>query len=743
MREGKMNKKMIFIVTTITGLAWLLSSCAGAPANPITSEPTNTPIPSPTPVPPTETAIPPTKTAVPSATPPPVDPKLLSDIEEMIANEGQADPEVIDSIVKRVGEDPSAVVASILPKLSAGNLSESTQVVYAWVLGLAQDPAGIDPLVVLVKDSNSNWVKRNCFYSLGSIGGEKASEGMISILDDTTDKELRYEMLNVLASMQYESALPLMGEILEVDPNQEFWKPIFIFGKMGDLGVPYLLDKINDDDVNVRANSISQLGQLLIAPEAAQPLREHYWVEEDLGIRGLILSSLEMIAPDLETMQRFSEEVINKEKDPDLVNYAQETIDSLPDMRTRIDSFISEKNISAVDFKAAYKALYDNYGHGEKESLASASTLADEAQLKKLRERILQRDSDEALYDYFEVNEIIRLNRLAQAVAEQEGKPWEAEPTAPPPVGSRYLPNPSQEISGVWLQDIIFSPDGKLIANNGLDGVEIYDATTYEYKHTLEGYYSDLAFSPNGKQLAVSHTTEGEVWLSLWDLGAPEVKNILSRESDAFFSNFILYNPDDHILAWGIGSELLLLDTVSEKLLNDQPNLLELQTQSAIFSPDGKTLVICCSQSSIVLWDMQENKVAGEIEDAGPVDAFVIAAGESLLIGFDRETRKIHQWDLESLRSDKTSIDLVEIDNTYLGDFSFSPDGLLWAVSCSNEELNPRNILVVYDVMSGELLGSIECYLQCSSVAFNPNGNNLTVTTPGNVLTWKMNSLSK
>jgi hypothetical protein len=59
-----MNKKTIYILITICGLTWLLTSCAGTPAEPVTLEPTNTPLSSSSPVPLTETAAP-TQTATP------------------------------------------------------------------------------------------------------------------------------------------------------------------------------------------------------------------------------------------------------------------------------------------------------------------------------------------------------------------------------------------------------------------------------------------------------------------------------------------------------------------------------------------------------------------------------------------------------------------------------------------------------------------------------------------------------
>lgn len=762
-----MNKKMIFIVTTITGLAWLISSCAGEPANPVTSEPTDTPQPSPTPVPPTETAIPPTETAFPSATPPPIDPELLADLEDMIANIEEVESDLIDSIIERVMENPSSVVASIVPKLGDSKQSESALAVYAWVLGVTQNPAVIDPLVELAKDTTSTWVKSNCIRSIGSLGGEQAGQGLLSLLEQITDKDQRYEILNILAGMQYEPALPMMGEILAVDPNQEFWKPIFIFGKMGDLGVPYLLDKIDDDDVNIRTNSISQLGQLLTAPEAAQPLQEHYWVEEDPGIRGLILSSLEMIAPDLETMRSFAEEVINKEKDPDLVNYAQETIDSLPDMRTRIDSFISEKNISSVDFKAAYNALYDNYGYGDKKSLANTSTFEDEAKLKKLREKILQRDSDEALYDYFEVNEIIRLNRLAQAVAEQEGKPWEAwptatpeppktpEPTAPPPLGSKLLPPPAHSIPGHWYA-LAVSPNSKQIAVSGDEGIEIFDATTLDRIHYFDqfdlGYITEIAFSPDGKKLAFIHSPFFEDLpdsLTVLDIDTPQT-TLLGIEPDEplAFTIYLEYNPNGRVLVWGIWSYenediLRFFDSESGALLENQPDIPALNIQSGAFSSDGKLLGICCSGEAIILWDMQENSVIGEIPGAGKIgDLFFTPDGKSLM-GRDGESQQIYSWDLGTLKPNQLPDDFAfnPIEYDY-GDFSFSPDGRFMSACYMGLGDIGEHAFVVFDAQTGEpIVSTVTAH--CLSYAFTSDEKMLVLLTSSDLQVYEMNAIMK
>jgi hypothetical protein len=90
-------------------------------------------------------------------------------------------------------------------------------------------------------------------------------------------------------------------------------------------------------------------------------------------------------------------------------------------MRGGIDSFINEKRISAQDFQIEYDKLYESYGkEGDMQALERASTIEDEEKLKKLRERILQRDSDEALNDYALVNRIIMLNRCAQVITGQQ-----------------------------------------------------------------------------------------------------------------------------------------------------------------------------------------------------------------------------------------------------------------------------------------------------------------------------------
>jgi hypothetical protein len=221
--------------------------------------------------------------------------------------------------------------------------------------------------------------------------------------------------------MQCEAALLKTEEVLRQDPKEFYWQSIFVFGKMGDKGVPFLLKRINNKDQNIRANTINVLGQWLIPPEAAKPLQEQLWMEKDTGLRGMILSSLERTIPDFTEMKRVFEQVASRESDEKLAGFARETLTNLDHMKADVASFKQKKQPSAASFKREYEQLFKSAGNkGSYETLGISSTAEDEPKLKALRERILQRDSDEAFYDYQKVNEIILRNRAIKIMSEQK-----------------------------------------------------------------------------------------------------------------------------------------------------------------------------------------------------------------------------------------------------------------------------------------------------------------------------------
>ena len=237
----------------------------------------------------------------------------------------------------------------------------------------------------------------------------------MSVLGSTSDKEMQFSIISLLAEMQFEPSLPKAESILKGDAKQLYWQSVFVFGKMGDKSVPLLMRKINDKDYNVRANSIHVLGRWLMAPEATNQLESQYWAEQDKELRGLILSSLERTIMEFSKIKSVFKNVTDKEKDLDLKRFAQETLDNMGQLQSSIASFKKERQISKVAFDREYATLYKTAGKkGDYKILASSSSYENEKQLKTLRERILQRGSDEAFYDYDKVNDIISKNRLAK-----------------------------------------------------------------------------------------------------------------------------------------------------------------------------------------------------------------------------------------------------------------------------------------------------------------------------------------
>jgi hypothetical protein len=338
--------------------------------------------------------------------------ELLSKIDQLV----QSDPKSYDHdlggmVADQVRSGSSGIETELIARLSDPANTEHQLTIYVWLLGLTRNPAVSDELIELYKKTASETVQATCLRALATIGGEESGEFLLAALATTSDKMMRFNILNMLGQMQYEKALPYTQEILEADPVQYYWQSIFVFGKMGDIAVPFLLERLGASDRNVRANTINVLGQWLIPPEASSYIEKQYWKEEDKVLRGFQLSSLERTIFDLAQMRTTFERIAAKEQDSDLKKFASETIEMID--QAKFTAGAENKRISSESFQEQYTELFNSAGKkGDYEILSNSSSIDDEPKLKALRERILQRDSDEAFYDFQEINTIIRLNRL-------------------------------------------------------------------------------------------------------------------------------------------------------------------------------------------------------------------------------------------------------------------------------------------------------------------------------------------
>lgn len=343
---------------------------------------------------------------------------VMLQIERMVSAGEKSDRALGESIIDGIEKNPKAVSKLLVQRLNDKNLTEQQQAVYVWALGLSKDQEAVGQIEALHGRSTSELVRRNCLRALVVIGGRQAEAFLVATLDATTDAEMRFNILNLLGQMQCEAALPQAEEVLKMEIKEFYWQPIFVFGKMGDKATPCLLKKINDKDRNVRANSINVLGHWLIPPEAAKPLQDQFWAEKDAELRVLILGSLEKTMPDITAMQAFFELVADKATEKDVKKFARETLDNMNEIKASVTTFAQKKQPSAEAFQREYTQLFKSAGKfGNFQTLGITSTGDDEPRLKALRERILQRDSDEAFYDYLKVNEIIMLNRVLKATA--------------------------------------------------------------------------------------------------------------------------------------------------------------------------------------------------------------------------------------------------------------------------------------------------------------------------------------
>lgn len=336
----------------------------------------------------------------------------LADLERLSALGQKAPESLIESIFDRIGPQSTNLATVLLGRIDRSDLGEPTLGVYVWALGLCQDRRAVPALVRLADRAKAEPLKKSCFKALAAIGGQQSGDYLLARLEQTGGKPDYFDVLNLLAEMQFGPALPRAVELLDCNPRTEYWRPVLIFCKMGDQAVPLLLECLADRDWNVRANAAAILGQWLLAPEALGPLRERYWKEKDRDVRESVFKSITATASDRQYAD-YLKEVIAREKDQRLLEGATNGLATFAKEREGLLTRHKKRRPSPAAFQKEYTLLYRSFGKkGNYEALDKASAPSDEPALKKLRERILQRNNDAAFDDYRRASKIIWLNRF-------------------------------------------------------------------------------------------------------------------------------------------------------------------------------------------------------------------------------------------------------------------------------------------------------------------------------------------
>jgi len=106
------------------------------------------------------------------------------------------------------------------------------------------------------------------------------------------------------------------------------------------------------------------------------------------------------------------------------------------------------------------------------------------------------------------------------------------------------------------IRDVAFSPDGKMLAVASSIGIWLYDANTYAEIGLLEsdGSLTSLAFSPDGSLIA---NGSRDKTIKLWDVKSR--KEIGTLKGHNWFVTSVTFSPDGSILASGSNDGTILL----------------------------------------------------------------------------------------------------------------------------------------------------------------------------------------
>lgn len=287
-----------------------------------------------------------------------------------------------------------------------------------------------------------------------------------------------------------------------------------------------------------------------------------------------------------------------------------------------------------------------------------------------------------------------------------------------------------------------FSPDSTQFLVMTSIGIWEYDVMTGE---EIKLSRIDRMRQFGGKSLSVDsqkYAIPKNSKIEIWSLMTNQLVNILEDPNVKFYS--AVFHPD--------GKTLVSTDSSDKTRLWDieSGTYSEIQTPQEIvgkimLSPDGRTLANS-SEKDVQLWDIQSGHFKGSLEDITDVNNIIFSTNGEVLFGLSREEARF--WDTNS---GKIKLRL-KIKSSYRPPFALSPDGNTFAYSSGRDYT-----VQVWDTKTGQLKGKLSGKPQnvimpsiadgvprvvslsiktVDSLTFSPDGQTLAVASDGEIGLW-------
>jgi len=243
-----------------------------------------------------------------------------------------------------------------------------------------------------------------------------------------------------------------------------------------------------------------------------------------------------------------------------------------------------------------------------------------------------------------------------------------------------------------------WSLDGTKIVSASNDSIRLWDPSTGELLHALEGetrVNSDCCFSPDGVTIAVASWDNK---LRIWNTTTVELEMVL--EGHTHWVQGCSFSADGHYLAsTSDDGALRIWDAVSGRMLHVFPQTHQASgfyPATPVFSPDGKLIATCVDKETIQLWDMESGQTAFVVSGSYfPRPACVYSPDGKLLATSHAE--EVFIWDAANGKKLRTFGSRV----WDVRQFWFTSDGLYLVAVSFNKWMR------MWEVSSGNLLGEM------------------------------------